>query len=66
MCIGVNFVAYKIVKYGDYHERRNFSKVNPTNALQDGNDYGQDSYLINSYDKAGNVTKINLNTSGKF
>lgn len=47
-------------------ERRNFSKVNPTNALQDGNDYGQDSYLINSYDKAGNVTKINLNTSGKF
>lgn len=47
-------------------ERRDFSNVNPTNALQDGNYYGQDSYLINSYDKAGNVTKINLNTSGKF
>ena len=35
MCIGVNFVAYKIVKYGDYHERRNFSKIKNTYELKD-------------------------------
>lgn len=35
MCIGVNIVAYKNVKCGDFRTRRNFSKIKNTYELKD-------------------------------
>ena len=35
LVLGVNHVAYKIVKYGDYRERRNFSRIRNTYELKD-------------------------------
>ncbi len=35
MCIGVNFVAYKIVDCGTHRKRRNFSKIKNTYELKD-------------------------------
>ena len=35
MCIGVNLMAYKLIKCGDYRERRTFSKIKRTYELKD-------------------------------
>ena len=35
LVLGVNSVAYKNVKYGDYRERRNFSRIRNTYELKD-------------------------------
>jgi DNA-directed RNA polymerase, beta subunit len=35
MCIGVNLVAYKVIKCGDHRERRSFSRIKNTYELKD-------------------------------
>lgn len=35
MCIGVNFVAYKIINCGDHRKRRSFSRIKNTYELKD-------------------------------
>ena len=35
MCIGVNFVAYKIIDCGKHRKRRSFSRIKNTSELKD-------------------------------